>query len=291
VTLLDVYRRLAPAVQVTPERAAQILAEAKPHAAFLLGGGVDLPVRAALRTAETAHGGSLIPAWPQRDRDGSVTIEYVEDWGALLAGWVSSVQPAEQDLAVELVTSGQRVWIGIANDVLQLFVPDPPEGSYSMVRHHALMLVSATLWLGTDAVRRWRVAHASSASAFLERHADEPLWTAIDTAEHGLADVLRDPRCRQAAPRALVWLDTDESARQPYVDYLGAASLGVLAVLDVLEDSHMAASVWLQCAVSEWHADAEFNRAWIETCARWLGPPVVGGAAWPRPRRPARGQN
>jgi hypothetical protein len=270
MSLLQLYERLGPSVRLEPERAASIVAAALPHAVSALGGNVKLDVHAAPIGPKQARGGSLIPAWPHKDASGGVTIDYVDDWGVLLSAWVSSVQPAEQALALDLVRSGERVWIGIANDVLQVFVQDPPEGTYSMVRHHALMLTAATIWLGSDAVSRWRRAHAGAAQGFLRRHGGEPLWSAIDAAERGLGALLSDPRGRQPAPDALGWLEADSSARTAYLDYLGAASLGVAAALEAMLASSSSRQPWLGQAVAEWHADPDFNRAWIEACVARL---------------------
>ena len=274
MSLAQLYDRLGPSVGLTPERAARIVAAALPHAVSALGGNVELDVHAAPVSPGEARGGSLIPAWPHTDEAGGVTIDYVDDWGALLSAWICSVQPAEEALALDLVRSGERVWIGIANDVLQLFVPDPPEGTYSMVRHHALMLAAATIWLGSEAVGRWRRAHASVAQGFLLRHGAAPLWSAIDAAERGLEALLSNPRCRQPAPDALRWLDADASARTAYVDYLGAASLGVAAALDAILASSSTPEAWLQEAVAESHSDPDFNRAWIEACVARLDQPL-----------------
>jgi hypothetical protein len=270
MSLVQVYDRLGSSVRLEPERAASIVAAALPHAVSALGGKVDLHVHAAPVDPRAARGGSLIPAWPHKDDAGGVTIDYVDDWGALLAAWVSSVRPAEQALALDLVRSGERVWIGIANDVLQVFVPDPPEGTYSMVRHHALMLAAATIWLGSDAGSRWRRAHASAAQGFLLGHGTGPLWSTIDAAERGLEALLSEPRCRQPAPDVLRWLEADSGARTAYVDYLGAASLGVAAALDAMLASSSTPEAWLERAVAEWHPDPDFNRAWIKTCVARL---------------------
>jgi hypothetical protein len=272
MTLLHTYHQLGSAATLHPEQADRIVAEAMPHAVTALGRpkGESLPVRAACVGEEAARGGSLIPAWPIRQPDGSVVIEYVADWGALLAGWLSAVAEPHRRLAQDLVDSGQRVWIGIANDVLQLFVVDPPGDSYSMVRHHALMLAAATTWLVPDAIRAWGNAHASAARGFLRRHSDQPLWTAIDIVERGLSALLLEPRSHQPAPRALAWLDADAAARARYVDYMAAASLGVAAVLEALQSSGEAVDVWLPRAAADLHPDPAFNHTWIEDSARRL---------------------
>jgi hypothetical protein len=276
VTLLETYRQLGPVARLDQARAARIVDQAIPHALSALGGRIgSLPVRAECMPPDVARGGSVIPAWPIRQADGGVVIEYVADWGALLAGWLSLVGASRESLTWSLVERGERVWIGIANDVLQLFVNDPPTGSYSMVRHHALMLAAATTWLGADATRAWRGAHANAARSFLRAHA-EPLWVAIARAEDGLTQLLDDERVRQAALGCVEWLDGDIDARARYADFLGAASLGVAAVLDALEASSELASDWIAHAVAYLHAQPGFNRDWIEASARQLREPCRG---------------
>ena len=261
------YQRLGASTCLDDRQANAIVAQATPHALAALGRSRigTLPVSVRRVSPDIARGGSLIPAWPMLQADGSVVIEYVEDWGAMLATWISTVEEPLQSRAEELAKSGQRLWIGIGNDVLQLFVVDPPAGTYSMVRHHALMLAAATAWLGPDAMRAWQELHGSAAAQFLKngRH----LWKTIEAAEHGLDRLLEDARAHQTAPLALAWLDADDVNRARYVDYLGAASLGVAAVLHAMPDSHAEAEAWLIDAVANLHADPEFNRAWIEEAA------------------------
>jgi hypothetical protein len=254
--------RLGAAARLSPELASRIVAEAKPHASALLA-REELDVVARQVPPQNARGGSLIPAWPLRNASGGVTIEYVADWGALLAGWLSCLQPAER----EMVDLRQRVWIGIANDVLQLFVIDPPAGRYSMVRHHALMLAAATLWLGPSAARNWQLAHERAARGFLERCAIDGLWTAVDAAERGLDGLLANTRCRQPVGDVLAWLDSDSAARAAYTSFLGAASLGVAAALAAFVDSRLSAHDWLQQALVL-HARRDFNRDWMERLAQ-----------------------
>ena len=166
----------------------------------------------------------------------------------------------------DTVVLAQRVWIGIANDVLQLFVADPPPGTYSMVRHHALMLAAATAWLGPAAISAWHAAHVAAGAAFV-RSCDRPLHEAIEAAERGLEALLDDERAHQPAARALAWLDVDPVAGKMYIDYLGAASLGVAAVLDVMPPLDPDQAGWLADAVKDLHTNPDFNRVWIAECA------------------------
>jgi hypothetical protein len=278
VSLRKHYQQLRSVALLHEDRANQIVLAAKPHARTLLVPAVnldtDLRVVARLVPPTGARGGSLIPAWPFRNVDGSVTIEFVEDWGVMLAGWRSvlddaTMAPGELDA---LMASGERLWVGIANDVLQKYVPDPPAGTYSMVRHHALMLGAATLWLGPAAAARWQAAHSSAARVFLRdiqvsAIGNVGLWDAVSAAERGLGTLLADTRAQAAAEDVLSWLEADADARLMYRLYLGAASLGIAALLaqaPTLDNP----SAWLQSLIYERHPDPEFNRDWIEAFAR-----------------------
>jgi hypothetical protein len=109
--------------------------------------------------------------------------------------------------------------------------------------------------------------HASAGARYLRAQV-RPLWEAIQAAERGLDRLLEDERAHQPARLALAWLDADAEARAQYVDYLGAASLGVAALLQqMMPASPAEAEAWLVHAVAEQHADPDFNRAWIERVA------------------------
>ncbi len=270
MSLIDIYQSVGSAASLDQQRAEQIVADALPHAVAALQHDGALPVRVACVSPAVARGGSLIPAWPIRQPDDSVVIEYVADWGVMLAGWLSTVSPAERPLARRLVERGDRVWIGISNDVVQLFVQDPPVDQYSMVRHHGLMLAAATTWLGPQAVTDWRTVHASAAHTFLERHAHDPLHQAIAQAESGLSVLLVDARSRQPSPACIEWLEADASARAAYQDYLGAASLGVAAILDALPAAGPSADRLIAHAMANEHSRPDFNRDWIQQCAARL---------------------
>ena len=277
----EFYDLLGADTRLDEARANEIVRAARPHTETLLQAGPEIAggvqVTARLVEPAVALGGSLIPAWPLRGDDGRVTIEFVADWGAMLAGWCASVADtggeatgdraeAAHDL-VQLVRSGERQWVGIANDVLQLYVPNPPDGTYSMVRHHALMLVAATLWLGADRARRWLDAHSLVARAFLARLGGRSLWAAIESAETGLRTLLADPRARRPADEVISWLDADPDAAQTYREYLGTASLGLAALL-ATAPSDGSVTGWLQRCIYEEHTSPDFNRDRIEAFAR-----------------------
>ena len=272
MSLLARYRRLQHAARLDEARANEIVRSARPHAAALLASAVPGPdaLQVTARCVDPAdtEGGSLIPAWPIRHQDGSVTIEFVADWGVLLAG-VSDAAGASDDPTVDvdaLLGGGERLWVGIANDVLQMYVPDPPAGTYSMVRHHALMLGAATLWLGPERARQWQRAHDIVARAFLRRLEGRALWDAVAAGEDGLRTLLADTRGRAPAEAVLGWLDEDRAAASAYRNFLGAASLGIAALLATAPGETDQVD-WLRDLVHHQHPDPEFNRDRIETFA------------------------
>jgi hypothetical protein len=265
VNLLTRYRRICHASHLDEHRANEIVRAARPHAAAVLA--PTIPGADALKVVARC-----VDAWPIRGEDGDVTIEFVADWGVLLAGWSAAAGPSD-DLTLDLdalIGNGERLWVGIANDVLQMYVPDPPAGTYSMVRHHALMLGAATLWLGPDLARQWQRAHALAARAFLRRLGGGSLWGAVASAERGLATLLADPRGRGQPEAVLGWLDEDLAAAATYRDYHGAASLGIVALLATAPD-HTDLTGWLRDLVHGEHPDPDFNRDRIEAYARAVG--------------------
>lgn len=271
VRVRALYDQLRTATRLDEATADAVVRAARPHAEAVLRSAPEhgLQVSARLVPPAEARGGSLIPAWPLRGADGRVTVEFVSDWGAMLAAWCASVGDADGAATglVELVRSGERQWVGIANDVLQLYVPDPPAGTYSMVRHHALMLVAATLWLGPERAHRWLDGHSVVAGAFLDRLDGRPLWDVVDSAEQGLGALLADPRAHGTATDVVTWLDADADSAAAYRAYLGAASLGLAALL-ATAPAEGSPSAWVRALVYDEHPGPDFNRDRIEAFAR-----------------------
>jgi hypothetical protein len=135
-----------------------------------------------------------------------------------------------------------------------------------MVRHHALMLASATLWLGSERVRLWRRAHALAARGFLGRLGGRSLHAAIEAAEQGLARLLADGRGNVSAAQALQWLDGDAEAARDFASFQGAASLGIVALLE-RAPADIEPARWLHQLVMHEHPQSAFNRDWIEEYA------------------------
>ena len=269
----EAYAWLGPTARLDEAAAATIVAAARPHAVAALA---DMATPPALRVAvelvepATNPGGSLIPAWPVVQPDGSVLIRFVRDWGVMLAAWreLAVAAGSDPDQLDALVRGGERLWIGIANDVLQMYVPTPPPATYSMVRHHALMLAAATLWLGPERAERWRAAHARVAGAFVRSLKGRSPGREIARAERGLSSLLANPASRSGPTETIAWLAADPAAGTAYARYLAAASLGVAALLQRAPRTDYAA--WLRRAVATRHRGRDFNRAQIRAFVRSL---------------------
>src|SRR6185437_2884327 len=130
-----VYER---ALAVSQGRAEAIVAQAQLPAQRLLADpaahvGPDglLPVRPRVVPVDSARYGYLLPAWPEPDKR-PVPLFVVPNYGLMSYLWRLGIgePPGEQAQVEERFLSGERIWVGLANDVLQPFVPAPPAGSY-----------------------------------------------------------------------------------------------------------------------------------------------------------------
>jgi len=79
--------------------------------------------------------------------------------------------------------------------------------------------------------------------------------------------LLADPRGQAGAEAALDWLDADPVASGAYAAYLGAASLGIAALLATAPATGDPAP-WLQRLIYDEHPSPDFNRDRIEAFAR-----------------------
>jgi hypothetical protein len=123
--------------------------------------------------------GNFMMGWPESDGDGFVLGHLVECgfFLALLQRCYAPVLDKKPELTTAL-TDGSRLEVAITNDVLQVRAPGPP-GAYSMIRHHALMLLAATWWLPEPAKARWLTLYDDIATAMMEAEAVPPSATEI----------------------------------------------------------------------------------------------------------------
>ena len=233
------YELLHPYCQVSPTKVSSWLDLANPLAFEALGpngpsktkNGV-LPVSTELvsNLIDSPYG-LFMSAWPIVG-DGSVTLCYLQDWTISLVLLRRIFEPIwchQPDLETAFF-DGSRLQVGIMNDVLQGFVDNPPVGTYCMIRHHALMLFEATLWLDPLKRSRWLTLYKAIAEWVKAHWIYRDLKGYLDTMEAEAFSVFTHMK-NLTVPQILAALD------QPYIEYtltqyFQAASLavGVLAV-------------------------------------------------------------
>jgi hypothetical protein len=148
------------AAPISPEQAGEWVAKGRLRAGPLLAlaGGVADPAMVLPGRVEHSQDwlyGNFMLAWldpgadPRRVRhlpDGSFFL-------ALLRRAYEPVLAARPELSA-LLTGTSRLEMSLTNDVLQIQLRGREEG-YSMIRHHALMLFYAALWLDEPYRTQW----------------------------------------------------------------------------------------------------------------------------------------
>ena len=247
---------------------------AQPHAISALGDQArlhvvdgQLPVVVHVVPAVEGKFGQLMPALPVTDLR-PVPISILENWGlALFLQRATVGEPAQASAKVDgLFRDRSRIRIGITNDVLQGFVRDPPS-NYSFVRHHALMLFLATLWLPEPQRRGWfEIFHLCSRTLCDEcglHHKADPLGWLEATARAG-AQILGEYGPATRDDEGVASFLQNGPVLAEYLPYLGATSLAVAALAhqhDLCPSDERQA--WRTRQVSAGHAEPDFNTTWI----------------------------
>jgi len=262
-----VYER---ALAVSQGRAEAIVAQAQLPAQRLLADpaahvGPDglLPVRPRVVPVDSARYGYLLPAWPEPDKR-PVPLFVVPNYGLMSYLWRLGIgePPGEQTMVEERFLSGERIWVGLANDVLQPFVPAPPAGSYRMYRHHALMLFCATTWLPAAARDSWLALYDWGGRAAVARHrlrdlADPIPW--MDTADQEASDFYArmGPSVRDDATVRAFLQDTNRLAE--YDRFFALSNVGIAALSRLYQGLPEPERLdWLRARVNEGHGQADF---------------------------------
>ncbi len=274
-----VYER---ALAVSQERAEAIVAQAQLPAQGLLADlaahvGPDglLPVQPRVVPVDSARYGYLLPAWPEPDKR-PVPLFVVPNYGLMSYLWRLSIgePPGEQTLVEERFLSGERIWVGLANDVLQPFVPDPPAGGYRMYRHHALMLFCATTWLPPSARDGWFALYDWGGRAAVTRHALRDLadpipWMDAADQEASAFYARMGPSVRDDATVRAFLEDADQLAE--YERFFALSNIGIAALGRVYQRLPEAErQSWLREQVNEGHKQAGFLEEVVRAYIRAL---------------------
>ncbi len=268
------YAGLLPQCQALPDFVESLIERARPLALSAMGargaqklGGGPLPVSTILvEDLRKAPYGLFMSAWPQWHGD-HVYIYYLQDWTLSIAlqhkvfGFAWKAEPALERAFYDR----SRLEVGIMNDVLQCFVLDPPAGTYSMIRHHALMLFEATLWLEPEKKTRWVTLYKNIAVRAQETWPRENLQQYLQNRETVAFEIFQERREESLVPRQLQQLLSNPEVVKPVLDYLEAAAVavGVLAwgysrVIPEEQDQ------WLRQHIWEHHRHSDYQLAAME---------------------------
>lgn len=193
-------------------------------------GGRSRRVTARVSDPSDAAFGSFMLSWlvPQGE---DVELNHLPDGRFFLRLLRLAYRPLldrEPDLRLCLL-DGSRLELAFTNDVLQAQAAGPL-GSYSMVRHHALVLHAATRWLDDPARGRWLRIYEECANGLVSRRSMRPSVEELAGIEASAfadfaayADDSRDP----AAAAALL---ADPQRLRNAIDYqiVAAAAIGLL---------------------------------------------------------------
>lgn len=197
-------------------------------------------VRVRAREAESlddAPHGAFMLTWPQRTEHEAV-INHLADCRPFLGLYNLLLHdlPDEGRPFQAVLKDGTRLRIAITNDVLQVLATGP-SGTYSMIRHHALMFFVAHLWLPIEnqpvwgslyhssvglAARRYR---ASDAFGHPRRYLDELERGAFAALDRLAANLSR----ADAAPKP------SDPDTQLVLSYMHAANAAVAVLIDAYD--------------------------------------------------------
>ena len=222
----------------------------------------ELPAYVVMTTPETNGGwGELMPVW-FKPYERPVPLYCLDDW-ALFALLYRSAFGLEVDTSAFTGQILARVVIGA--DLLIPFLPGT-DGAGRFLRHGALPILLAILWLETEICEAWLAMHASGAQRFAAEHhvkeiANLPEWLERVENEAFLVPE-RGGVVDEASVSAFL---ADETRRLPYQTLFGGLCLGVSALAATLGNDWRR---WVFQAVNVAYRNPDFGLSEIR---RWLG--------------------
>lgn len=220
------------------ERTAQRwIDEVYPLAAQLVdpSGGTDVRIRAhQVESLAEAPYGSLMLTWPQQNGHEAL-INHLVDCRDFLGLYDLMLRDLPDEHGYRRVLAdGTRLQVAVTNDVLQILAPGP-SGSYSMIRHHALMFFAAHQWLPAAERARWdSLYHASvtpAVSGYRASNHAPGVRSYLDRLERSAFAALE--RLADAPRRAgVTQFDRSEDDVRVVLSYLHAANAAVAVLID-----------------------------------------------------------
>jgi hypothetical protein len=191
-----------------------------------------------------------------------------------------------------VVEDGSRLRVAVTNDVLQVLSPGP-SGHYSMIRHHALVLLAAHLWLPAAQQPLWASLYRASVGPAAQRYRASAAFGSprpyLDRLERHAFAALDELALPAAHPR---W-DGEVGARDARVrlvlDYMHAANAAVAVLLDRFEAvAPKDRTRWLQRELATAYRADEFLVNWW--CAAVSSSPDASTPSTAQPADPAATQ-
>ncbi len=234
VSLSD-YLNLRPRFAVTRDLAQRALGWAQPLAMEALGIHVqrqtlvegELPAYIVMTTPRTNGGwGELMPVW-FKPYERPVPFYCLDNWALFAALYLSTIGP-DGDTSTFTVENLARVVLGA--DLLIPFLPGT-DGAGRFLRHGALPVLLAILWLEPEVRDAWLAMHGRGAREFARAHHLRQVETLGEWLERVESDAFLVPERGAVVDEASVSAFLSDATRAPqYQALLGGLCLSVTAL-------------------------------------------------------------
>jgi hypothetical protein len=180
------------------------------------------------RVASGPFGGWML-TWPEAGQDRQL-INHLPNGSAFLRLLKRAYAPvlSGKPRLARLLDNRSRLEMSVTNDVLQVQLVTG-ESAYSMIRHHALMLFEATLWLGQSDRNGWGELYSTIADFAMAERARIPSMAELADIEAAGFEAMRATATASIDTASLNEVLRDSSL-EPIVEYQIWATVG-MAVL------------------------------------------------------------
>lgn len=199
----------------------------------------------AASIADGPYGGFML-TWPEARHDEQVIHHLPNgEFFLTLLEWVYAPVLSERPHLRSVLGDRTRLEMSMTNDVLQVQLIEGP-AAYSMIRHHALMLFEATLWVAPASRAKWvELYNAVADFVMADRTAAPSLAELADVEAAGFAVM------QQCASRSVEAADVMELLSDPVLDSFVTYQLWATAALAALWRDYSSHSA---TAGTAWHA-------------------------------------
>jgi hypothetical protein len=234
-TLVKRCESMKPYARVTDELLHEWVEGAKPLAQQLLPNtspykDKPLPIVPTLLPCEDAVYGRFMGGWPDNTGD-SVNLYVTNDWSFYLMLLRTALDPVVSNELESVFFDGSRVKVGVINDVLQPFIALPE--SYSMVRHHSLMLLIGTLWLDSPSRDKWFQLYGDCSRLLKEQYRLVSDTKALlgDIEAKGLR-IFKQYGYKTLSDEGIEELISDTALLKELIDYIQATCFGIAVLFE-----------------------------------------------------------